>query len=420
MRTVVITGLGASTPLGGDLPTTWSALLAGVSGVSAIEADWAQDLSTRIAAQAAVDPASVMDRVAARKLDRSSQFAMVAALEAWADAGLGLDEESTVDPDRLIVSLGTGIGGLHSLLGNWDVQKEKGTRRVSPLTIPMLMANAPAANVSLRIGARAGVHAPVSACASSNEAIALAFDLIRLDRADIALVGGTEAVIHPLPMAAFGQMQALSKRNDEPTKASRPFDIGHDGFVLGEGGACLVIETLEHALARGARIYGTLAGAGTTSDARDMVSPDARGQVLSMRKALNEAKLGPTDIAHINAHGTSTPTGDPIEAASISEVLGSAVDSCVVTSTKSMTGHLLGAAGALETIATVKALYHHVVPPTINLDNPEPDLNIDIAANVSRPLPDGALAAINNSFGFGGHNVSVVVTNDNASALSSK
>src|SRR5674476_692181 len=250
MRTVVITGLGASTPLGGDLPT-------------------------RIAAEAAVDPASVMDRVAARKLDRSSQFAMVAALEAWADAGLGLDDESTVDPDRLLVSLGTGIGGLHSLLGNWDVQKEKGARRVSPLTIPMLMANAPAANVSLRIGARAGVHAPVSACASSNEAIALAFDLIRLERADIALVGGTEAVIHPLPIAAFGQMQALSRRNDEPEKASRPFDVDHDGFVLGEGGACMVIETLDHAKARGARIYGTLVGAGTTSDARDMVSPDA-------------------------------------------------------------------------------------------------------------------------------------------------
>jgi 3-oxoacyl-[acyl-carrier-protein] synthase II len=414
MRTVVITGLGASTPLGGDLPTTWSALLAGTSGVSVIEAEWAQELSTRIAAQAAVDPASVMDRVAARKLDRSSQFAMVSALEAWADAGLGLDEESTVDPDRFVISLGTGIGGLHSLLGNWDVQKEKGARRVSPLTIPMLMANAPAANVSLRLGARGGVHAPVSACASSNEAISLAFDLIRLERADIALVGGTEAVIHPLPMAAFGQMQALSKRNDEPTKASRPFDVDHDGFVLGEGGACMVIETLEHAQARGARIYGTLAGAGTTSDARDMVSPDARGQVIAMRKALYEAHLSPSDIAHVNAHGTSTPTGDPVEAASIREVLGEAVDSCVVTSTKSMTGHLLGAAGALETIACVKANYHHVVPPTINLDNPEPDLGIDIVANVCRPLPDGDLAAINNSFGFGGHNVSVVVTNEHA------
>jgi 3-oxoacyl-[acyl-carrier-protein] synthase II len=416
MRTVVITGLGASTPLGGDLPATWSALVAGTSGVSLIEADWAQELSTRIAAQAAVDPASVMDRVQARKLDRSSQFAMVAALEAWADAGLGLDDESTVDPDRLLTSIGTGIGGLHSLLGNWDTQKEKGARRVSPLTIPMLMANAPAANVSLRISSRAGVHAPVSACASSNEAIALAYDLIRLGRADIAVVGGTEAVIHPLPMAAFGQMQALSKRNDEPTKASRPFDVDHDGFVLGEGGACMVIETLEHAQARGARIYGTLAGAGTTADAVDMVAPSQRGQVLAMRKALYEAGLSPADIKHVNAHGTSTPTGDPIEAASIAEVLGDAVDGCVVTSTKSMTGHLLGAAGALETIAVTKALYHRLVPPTINLDNPEPGLTIDVAANVARPLPEGDLAAINNSFGFGGHNVSVIVSTENATA----
>ena len=229
-------------------------------------------------------------------------------------------------------------------------------------------------------------------------------------------MGGTEAVIHPLPIAAFGQMQALSRRNDEPEKASRPFDVDHDGFVLGEGGACMVIETLEHAQARGARIYGTLVGAGTTSDARDMVSTDARGQVLAMRKALDEAHLSPADIAHINAHGTSTPTGDPVEAASIRELLGDAVDGCVVTSTKSMTGHLLGAAGALETIATVKAIYHHVVPPTINLDNPEPDLGIDIAAHVARPLPAGDLAAINNSFGFGGHNVSVVVSNENATA----
>jgi 3-oxoacyl-[acyl-carrier-protein] synthase II len=415
MRTVVITGLGASTPLGGDLPTTWSALLAGKSGVSPIEAAWASELSTRIAAQAAVDPASVMDRVAARKLDRSSQFAMVASLEAWADAGLGLDEENTVDPDRFIVSLATGIGGLNSLLDNWDVQKEKGVRRVSPLTIPMLMANAPAANVSVRLGARAGVHAPVSACASSNEAIGLAFDLIRLNRADIALVGGTEAVIHPLPIGAFGQMQALSKRNDDPTRASRPFDVDRDGFVLGEGAACMVLETLEHAQARGARIYGTLEGAGTTSDARDMVAPDQRGQVIAMRKALEEAGLTPADIQHINAHGTSTPTGDPIEAASIRELMGSYVDSCVVTSTKSMTGHLLGGAGALETIAVIKSLQDRVVPPTINLDNPEPGLGIDIAANVSRPLPAGDLAAINNSFGFGGHNVSVVVSTANAS-----
>ena len=407
MPTVVITGLGATTPLGGDLDSTWSALLAGTSGVSRIEAEWAADLSTQIAAQAAVDPTEVLDRVVARRLDRSSQLGLVAALEAWADAGMGLDGENTVDPDRLVVSLASGIGGLHSLLGQWDVHKEKGPRRVSPLTIPMLMANAPAANVGIRLLARGGVHAPVSACASSNEAIAHALDLITLGRADIALVGGTEAVIHPLPVTAFGQMQALSRRNDDPTRASRPWDVDRDGFVLGEGAACLVIETLEHAQARGARIYGTLAGAGTTSDALDMTNPSQRGQVLAMDHALRDAGLTPGDIKHVNAHGTSTPAGDPVEAASVREVLGDAVDDCVVTSTKSMTGHLLGGAGALETVACVKALQERVVPPTINLaGDPDPELDLDY-------IPEGAREkqveyALSNSFAFGGQNAALL------------
>ncbi len=414
MPTVVITGLGASTPLGGDLPSTWAAMLAGRSGISRIEAAWAEQLSTQIAGQAAVDPASTMDRVVARRLDRSSQLAMVSALEAWADAGLDCDDEQAVDPDRFAVSIASGIGGLHSLLDNWDVHKEKGPRRVSPLTIPMLMANAPAANVGIRLRARAGVHAPVSACASSNEAIAQALDLIRLGRADIALVGGAEAVLHPLPVAAFGQMQALSRRNDEPERASRPWDVDRDGFVLAEGAACLVVETLEHAQARGARIYGTLAGAGTTSDALDLTNPSQRGQVLAMSKAIADAGLTAGDIRHLNAHGTSTPAGDPVEAASVRELLGSHVDDCVVTSTKSMTGHLLGGAGALETVACVKALQDRRVPPTINLEHPEPGLGIDIAALEARDLPAGDLAAINNSFGFGGHNVSVIVTNAHA------
>ncbi|MDO5285713.1 MAG: beta-ketoacyl-ACP synthase II [Actinomycetia bacterium] len=414
MPTVVITGLGASTPLGGDLPSTWAAMLAGRSGISRIEAAWAEQLSTQIAGQAAVDPASTMDRVVARRLDRSSQLAMVSALEAWADAGLDCDDEQAVDPDRFAVSIASGIGGLHSLLDNWDVHKEKGPRRVSPLTIPMLMANAPAANVGIRLRARAGVHAPVSACASSNEAIAQALDLIRLGRADIALVGGAEAVLHPLPVAAFGQMQALSRRNDEPERASRPWDVDRDGFVLAEGAACLVVETLEHAQARGAAIYGTLAGAGTTSDALDLTNPSQRGQVLAMSKAVADAGLTAADIRHLNAHGTSTPAGDPVEAASVRELLGSHVDDCVVTSTKSMTGHLLGGAGALETVACVKALQDRRVPPTINLEHPEPDLGIDIAALEARDLPAGDLAAINNSFGFGGHNVSVIVTNAHA------
>lgn len=415
MTTVVITGFGAFTPLGTTAPETWEALLAGRSGVRSLEQEWAADLPVRFAAEAAGDPVERLDRVAARRLDRSSQLAMVAANEAWADAGLGFGEDNPIDPERLGVAIGTGIGGLNSLLANWDAQKEKGLRRVSPFTIPMLMANAPAANVGLTIGAAAGVHAPVSACASSNEAISLGLDQILLGRSDIAVVGGTEGVIHPLPLNAFAQMHALSRRNDEPERASRPWDMGRDGFVLGEGAVVMVIERLEHALARGAKIYGTLAGAGISNDNHDIVQPEpsGNGQSRAMIKALKNSDLAPSDIVHVNAHGTSTPQGDVTEAGSIAKALGSAVDNCVVTSTKSMTGHLLGSAGALETFATVMALKTRTVPPTINLEDPEPGLPIDIAANATRELPAGDLAAVNNSFGFGGANVAVAVTNAN-------
>ncbi len=414
-RTVVITGFGAFTPLGVDAPSTWEAMLAGRSGVHTLQQEWAADLPVTFAAETA-DPVERLDRVAARRLDRSSQLAMVAGLEAWADAGLGLGEDNDIDPDRLLVSVGTGIGGLHSLLGQWDVQKEKGLRRVSPLTIPMLMANAPAANLGLTFGAAAAVHAPVSACASSNEAISLAFDQIQLGRADMAVVGGTEGVIHPLPLNAFAQMQALSRRNDDPERASRPWDTDRDGFVLGEGSVIMVIETLESAQARGAKIYATLAGAGISNDNHDIVQPEptGRGQSQAMIKALKAAGLEASDIVHVNAHGTSTPQGDITEANSIATALGSAVDGVVVTSTKSMTGHLLGGAGALETFATVMALKDRTVPPTINIENLEPGLPIDIAVNETRQLPEGDLAAVNNSFGFGGANVAVAVTNQNA------
>ena len=419
MTEIVITGLGATTPLGGDLATTWSNMLAGKSGVRRITEEWAEELPVKIAAYVAQDPSEVIDRVKARRLDRSTQLALIAAQEAWQDAGLDwdADEGSQVDSRRLIVSLASGIGGLHSLLNNWDAHRDKGYRRVSPFTIPMLMANAPAANVGLQVHAKAGVHTPVSACASSNEAIALALDQLRLGRADIAVVGGTEATSHPLPLAAFGQMQALSRRNDDPEGASRPWDKGRDGFVMGEGSAVMIIETLDHAKARGATIYGTLAGAGITADSHDIVQPDpsGEGQYGAMTKAIEDAGLTASDIVHVNAHGTSTPQGDVTEAGSIRYGLGSAVDGCVVTSTKSMTGHLLGGAGALETIATVLALHDRMVPPTINLNDPEPDLGIDIAANVARPLGEGDLAAVNNSFGFGGANVAVAVTNANVS-----
>ncbi len=410
-KTIVVTGLGATTPLGGDVASTWEAMLAGTSGVSLIGEPWADELPCKIAAKAAVDPASVLDRVEARRLDRVAQLAVIAGTEAWTDAGFGFGDDNPVDRERLASIVGTGIGGLHTLLGQWDTQKDKGVRRVSPLTVPMLMANASAANLGLRIGAKAGVHTPVSACASSNEALALAIDVIRMDRADVVLVGGSEGCIHPLTIGSFGQMQAMSRRNDEPERASRPWDVDRDGFVMGEGAAIFVLETLEHAQARGARIYGELAGAGITADAHDMVQPEPSGapQARAMKLAMKAADLTPADIVHVNAHATSTPQGDVTEAGSIRQALGDGT-SAIVTSTKSMTGHLLGGAGALESLATLLALRDRTVPPTINLDNPEPDLGIDIADKV-RGLPDGDLAGINNSFGFGGHNVAIAFTN---------
>ncbi len=403
--TVVVTGLGATSPLGGDVTSTWAAMLAGRSGVRALTEEWAADLPARIAATVAVEPTEVLDRVKARRMDRSGQFALIAALEAWSDAGLA---DEAPDLDRVGVAIASGIGGIQTLLANYDLLLEKGPRRVSPLTIPMLMPNSPAANVSLALGARAGVHTPVSACASGNEAIAHGVDMIRLGRADVVVVGGTEAAVLRFPMAAFGQMMALSRRNDEPEQASRPWDVDRDGFVLGEGGAVLVLESAEHARGRGARIYAEVAGAGVTADAHDIAQPEpeGRGAARAMQLALTESDLSARDIAHINAHATSTPQGDIAECIAIGKALGGETDHVVVTSTKSMTGHLLGGAGALESMATILALHHRTVPPTINLDNPDPEVDLDIAIK-QRDLPPGDIAALNNSFGFGGHNVAI-------------
>ena len=403
-KRVVVTGIGATSPVGGDVASTWEALLAGTSGVEPIAAEWAEQLGTKIAAEVAVDPSEVLDRVKARRMDRSGQLAMVAATEAWADSGLS---EDAPEAERLAVAMASGIGGVTTLLSNYDALVQKGPRRVSPLAIPMLMPNGPAAAVGLSLGAKAGVHTPVSACASGNEAIALGIDLIRLGRADVVVCGGTEAAVHPLPMAAFGQMMALSKRNDDPHAASRPWDKGRDGFVLGEGAAALVLESAEHAEARGARIYAEAAGAGITADSHDIAQPDPAGlgATRAMKIALREADLDASDILHVNAHATSTPQGDVAEALAIRTALGEGT-SAILTSTKSMTGHLLGAAGALESIATILALAHRVIPGTINLDDAE-DIGLDIAAE-NRPLPEGDRAAMNNSFGFGGHNVALV------------
>lgn len=279
-RTVVVTGIGATTPLGGDAASTWEGLIAGKSGVKPLEQEWAADQAVRIAAPVAVEPTEVIPRPQARRLDRSAQFALIAAKEAWADAGFEAKagEDRSVDPDRLGAVIASGIGGVTTLLDQYDVLKEKGVRRVSPHTVPMLMPNGPSANVGLLVGARAGVHTPVSACASGAEAIGYAIEMIRTGRADVVVAGGTEAAIHPLPIAAFGNMMAMSKNNDDPQGASRPYDTARDGFVLGEGAGVIVLESAEHAAKRGARVYAEAVGQGISADGHDIVQPEPEGR----------------------------------------------------------------------------------------------------------------------------------------------
>jgi 3-oxoacyl-[acyl-carrier-protein] synthase II len=404
---VVVTGLGATTPLGGDVPSTWEGLLAGRSGVTRITEDWVKDFPAQLVARLAVDPAEQIDRVRARRLDRSQQVAVIAAEEAWRDAA---GANSGVDPERIAVVFGTGIGGALTLLGQDDVLEQKGPKRVSPHTIPMLMPNGPAAAVGLAVGAQAGVHAPVSACASGAEAIRWGLDLLRFDRADLVVVGGTEACVHPLPMAGFAAMRAMSTRNDEPGRASRPFDKGRDGFVLAEGAAALVLERADAAKARGAKIYARLAGAGATADGYDLVAPhpEGLGGARAMAAAIKDAGLTAADIGHVNAHATSTPMGDTAEATAIHSTIG---DHALVTATKSQTGHLLGAAGALESVFTILALRDQIVPATANLDDPD-DHEAVQSLDIVRREPRRATfsAALNDSFGFGGHNMALVFT----------
>ncbi|MDN5892529.1 MAG: beta-ketoacyl-ACP synthase II [Nocardioides sp.] len=405
LKRVVVTGLGTTNPLGGDVASTWTALLAGTSGVRMLDDEWAADIPVKIAGRVAVEPSEVLDRVKARRWDRSTQFAMIAAQQAWADAGL---DEVELDKTRLGVAVASGIGGVTTLLSNYDALKEKGARRVSPLAVPMLMPNAPAANISLYVGARGAVNAPTSACASGNEAISMALDQIRLGRADVVVAGGTEAAIHPLPMAAFAQMMALSKNDGDPTTVSRPWDTARDGFVLGEGSGILVLESEEHAKARGARIYAEVLGSGISNDAHDIAQPDpeGRGGTRAIQLALESGDIDPADVHHVNAHATSTPQGDIAEGLMLHATLGDHASDVVVTSTKSMTGHLLGGAGALEAVATILAIRDRMSPPTINLDNQDPAVELDIPTK-ARDLPTGDMVALNNSFGFGGANVAV-------------
>ncbi|WP_104088075.1 beta-ketoacyl-ACP synthase II [Arthrobacter sp. GMC3] len=407
-RKVVITGLGATTPIGGDVPTMWNNALKGVSGAHTLTDEWVEkyDIPVHFAARVTTPASEVLSRVEAKRMDPSTQFAVVAAREAWKDSGL-----EDIDHDRLAVAFATGIGGVWTLLDAWDTLREKGPRRVLPMTVPMLMPNGPAAAVSLDLGARAGAHTPVSACASGTEAMHIALELIRSGKADVVVAGGAEAAIHPLPMAAFAAMQALSKRNDNPEGASRPYDISRDGFVMGEGAGALVLEAEEHALARGARIYGELAGTSVTADAYHITAPDPEGlgATRALKAALFDARALAEDVVHVNAHATSTPVGDRPEYTALRAALGDHLDKVCVSATKSQTGHLLGASGAVESVLTVLAVYHRLAPVTINLENQDPDIPLDVVTGTPRELPEGQIMALNNSFGFGGHNAVVAI-----------
>jgi 3-oxoacyl-[acyl-carrier-protein] synthase II len=402
-RRVVVTGLGATTPIGGDVDSTWKALLAGQSGVRLLTEDWRELLPVHFAARVAIEPADQMERVEMRRLDRSEQFALVASREAWKDAG----SPDEVDKERLGVVIASGIGGVITLLDQFVNLNEKGARGVSPHTVPMLMPNGPAANVGLELQAKAGVHTPVSACASGAEAIGYAFEMIKNNRADIVVTGGVEAAIHQLPMAGFAAMKALSTRNDAPARASRTYDVDRDGFVLGEGGGILVIEEYEHAKARGAKIYCEIGGQGLSSDGYHIAAPDPDGSGVqrAIKFALENSGLSTKDIVHLNAHATSTPAGDVAEANALRKALGKDADHVAVSATKSMTGHLLGGAGAIESVFIVKALQDRLAPPTINIENLDPAVTVDVVRDTPRPLPSGDIAALNDSFGFGGHNV---------------
>ena len=407
---VVVTGLGAITPVGADVASTWDSLLAGRSGVTKLTDDWAQELPARIAAWAAADPATLIDRVQARRMDRCEQFALVAAREAWADAG-----SPKVEPERLGVVVSSGIGGVASTLSAYDTLKEKGWQRLSPFTVPMLMPNGAAGWLSIELGARAGVHTTVSACASGAEAIGYAIEMIRSGRADVVLAGGTEAAIIPLNIAAFAAMRALcTSRNDDPEHASRPFDRGRDGFVLGEGAGMIVLESAEHAASRGATVHAVAAGVGYSADAHHIAQPEpvGIGIGLAMRRVLANAEVSPEQVVHVNAHATSTPAGDIVECQAIASALGQAASGVVISATKSMTGHLLGGAGAVESVAAILALRERVAPPTINLDDPDDSAGIQIATEPTKLHPRGSapMAVLNNSFGFGGSNVALAFT----------
>jgi 3-oxoacyl-[acyl-carrier-protein] synthase II len=407
-RRVVVTGLGTTSPLGGDVPSTWEAALAGRSGAHSLDHDWVDryDLPVTFACEVVVPPTDVLSRVESKRMDPAGQYALIASREAWADAG-----SPETEPERLGVVCASGIGGIWTILDSYDILKDRGPRRILPLTIPMLIANAPAAQISIEFGARAGVHTPVSACASGAEAIAMGLDMIRAGRADVVIAGGTEAAIHPLPIAGFASMKALSTRNDAPGTASRPYDSSRDGFVLGEGAGMVVLESAEYAHARGARVYAEVVSAGLSSDGYHVAAPDPDGTsaARAISQALDQGDLTPAEVTHVNAHATSTPVGDVAEVKALRSALGESLERIPVSATKSMTGHLLGAAGALESIFAILTVQRRVAPPTINIEDLDPEVGLDVVRDTPRELGSGTAVALNNSFGFGGHNVALLV-----------
>lgn len=403
-KKIVITGLGATTPIGGTMPDTWQGLLSGASGARSIDAEWVgeNELPVTFAAQARVAAGEVLERVETKRLDPSSQFALIAAREAWADAGA-----PDIAPERIGVDWATGIGGVWTLLDAWDTLRERGPRRVLPMTVPMLMPNGPAAAIGMDLHARAGIRTVVSACASSTESLVNAYEHLQAGHADIIIAGGSEAAIHPITIASFAAMQALSKRNNDPAHASRPYDVDRDGFVMGEGAAAIIVETEEHAKARGAKIYAELIGGSVTSDAYHITAPDPEGTAAAraMKATVENAGYSLTDVAHVNAHATSTPVGDIAEYNALARVFGDHLNNIAVSATKGSTGHLLGGAGAIEAAFTIKALSERTLPPTINLEHQDPEIPLDVVTS-PRVIGDDVLA-ISNSFGFGGHNAVV-------------
>ncbi|MFG2375582.1 beta-ketoacyl-[acyl-carrier-protein] synthase family protein [Streptomyces sp. NPDC048504] len=406
---VVVTGLGETTPLGGTVATTWDAMLRGESGLNLLEDEsWAKDLPPLLGGRAKVDPGTGLEHQQRRRLSRSAQFAVTAAAEAWADAGL---DDDTAIPSRVAVAVSAALGDMTSIIDGWEILKTRGWRRVPPMTVPMSMGNGSAAAVALLVNARLGVHATVNACSSGTQALVTAAELIRRGEADVVVAGGAEAPLHPMVLSSFAAMRALSQRFDDPASACRPYDADRDGMVLGEGAGILVLESERHARERGARIYAELAGVGITSDAYHMVQPEPNGTgtAAAVRASLADAGVTPADVAHFNANGTATAPGDAAEARAVMTVFGNAdaTQGPAVSANKSMTGHSLGAAGAIESITTVLALHHGLVPPTRNFTRLDEGLSVDIVHGSPLKLGPEQIVAVKNSAGFGGHNVAL-------------